>query len=101
MARLHALDGMAVLIHVEDAELDRQRVESINPLLPRLVEGLGLKRIADAAKTLLAAEIMHAVHGFTPFYRRETPIMESFVTSLASFSSDQPAVSAGRTGSTM
>ena len=30
------------------------------------MEGLGLKRIADAAKTLLAAEIMHAVHGFNP-----------------------------------
>ena len=64
--RLHALDGVAILVHVEDAELHRQRVERVDPLLPRLVEGLGLERIADAAEALLAAQVMHAVHDRAP-----------------------------------
>ena len=62
VARLHALDGVAILVHVEDAELDREREQGIDPLLPGLVEGLGLQRIANAAKSLLAAKIVHAVH---------------------------------------
>jgi hypothetical protein len=38
--RLHALDRVAVLVHVEDAELDREEYSAFDALLPRLVEGL-------------------------------------------------------------
>ena len=62
MPRLHALDGVAVLVHVEDAGLDSERVERVDAL-SHGAWNAGLQRVADAAETLPAAHVMHAVHG--------------------------------------
>src|SRR5262249_45627563 len=63
VARLHSLHGMAIFVHVEDAELDRKRVQRVDAFLPRLVERLRLQGVTDAAETLPATHVMHAVHG--------------------------------------
>ena len=104
MARLHALDGMAVLVHVEHALLDREAVERIDPFLPRRVKSLRRRRVAHRAEALLAAEIVDAVH-VRAFalrrYSRATPIIESLVTIAARRSCGQPIVAGGCSGSTM
>src|SRR5206468_11962948 len=56
VARLHALDRMAVLVHVEDAEPDGERIERVDALLPVLVEGLRVGRMANRAEALRPAE---------------------------------------------
>src|SRR5258708_18242934 len=66
MARLHAFDGVAILVHVENAELDRQRIERVDALLPRLVEGLRLQGVANATEALSAAHVMNAIHDRAP-----------------------------------
>src|SRR5438067_808414 len=66
MARLHALDGVPILIHVEDAEPHGERIEGIDAHFPFGVEGGRVERIPDATETLPAAEIVHAVHGQLP-----------------------------------
>src|SRR5215469_18821349 len=54
----------------------------------------------DFAEAVHAAHIVNAVHHATCF-ANPVPIMLSRVTRLASFSSLQPSVSAGRIGKTM
>src|SRR5215510_7900903 len=77
-------------------------LHSEHAALPRSVE----HRLAffdfDFAEAVHAAHIVHAVHQRTSlgFLGRPVPIMESRVTSSASFSSLQPSVPAGRIGST-
>ena len=66
MARLHALDRVPVLVHVEDAEPDREPVERVDPLLPRRVEGGRIGRMPHRAEALPAAEIVNAVHARLP-----------------------------------
>ena len=60
--------------------------------------GLGL----DLAEAVHAAHIVNAVHQATSlgFFTKAVPTMESRVTSLASRSSLQPSVPAGRMGTT-
>ena len=102
MARLHALDRVAVLVHVEDAEPDGERIERVDALLPVLVKGLRIGRVANRAEALRPAEVVDAVHReLRRAYRRATPISESRVTIAASCSSLQPSVCGGRAGSTM
>ena len=43
VARLHALDGVAVFVHVEDAHPDRQRVHGIDAFFPGRMKGLRLR----------------------------------------------------------
>src|SRR5439155_1120986 len=62
MARLHALDRMAVLIHVEDAEPDRESVERVDANFPGCVERSRVHGIAHRSEALPAAEIVHAIH---------------------------------------
>ena len=55
----------------------------------------------DLAKAVHAAHVVHAIHGQPPgLFGNPVPIMESRVTSSASFSSLQPSVPFGRIGST-
>jgi hypothetical protein len=62
VARLHALDRVAVLVHVEDAEPDGERIERVDALLPVVVERLRVGRMAHRAEALRAAEVVDAVH---------------------------------------
>src|SRR5580765_3994285 len=100
VARLHALDRVTVLVHVENAEPHRQGVERIHADFPILVERRCVRRMTDLAEALPASQVVSAVHAASR-YRRATPIRPSRVTMPASFSSGQPAVPAGRSGSTM
>src|SRR5437868_10137731 len=55
----------------------------------------------DLAEAIHAAHVVHAVHDGAPgVFGKPVPIMESRVTSSASWSSLQPSVPAGRIGTT-
>src|SRR6266496_2117339 len=64
--RLHALDGVAVLIHVEDAEPHCERIERIDAHFPLGMECRCVERIPDWAETLVATEVVHPVHARLP-----------------------------------
>src|SRR4029079_1200479 len=110
VTRRHALDGVPVFVHVEDAASDRHAVERIDPPFPIRMEDRRPHRVANRSKTLPAAEIVNAIHRFTSSgnarrfakpSRRATPIMDSLVTMSTSLSSGQPMVWGGCNGSTM
>jgi NADPH:quinone reductase-like Zn-dependent oxidoreductase len=62
MARLHALDGVAVLVHVEEPAPHREGVERVRAHLPGGVEGLRVVRVAHRPEPLPAAQVVDAVH---------------------------------------
>jgi hypothetical protein len=71
VARLHALDRMAIFVHVEDAELHCQRVQRVRANFPGGMEDRRVGCMANRAEALLAAEVVHAVHVCPP--RRAGP----------------------------
>ena len=66
VARLHALDGVPILVHVENAAPHGVGIECIGAHLPGRVERRRLERITHAAKALAPAEVVSSVHG-APF----------------------------------
>jgi hypothetical protein len=62
VARLHPLDRVPVLVHVEDAAPHREPVERVDALLPRRVERRRVRRVPHRAEALPAAEVVDAVH---------------------------------------
>src|SRR5207244_786375 len=101
MARLHALDGVPIFVHVEDAAAHGVGVERIGPHLPARVERRCVHGVAHAAEALAPAEVVNSVHVAPLFYRRATPIRASRVTMPANFSSGQPMDCGGCSGKTM
>jgi len=100
--RRHLFDGVAAGIDgpgAEDADGAAHRQHAPLPAVmkDRLI-GLGL----DLAEAVHAAHIVNAVHQATSlgFFGRPVPTIESRVMSLASRSSLQPSVPAGRIGTT-
>src|SRR5215510_9860245 len=77
-------------------------LHSEHAALPRSVKHRLVLFDLDFAEAVHAAHIVHAVHQrfSLGFLGRPVPIMESRVTSSASFSSLQPSVPAGRIGNT-
>ena len=71
------------------------------PFLPFVVKYRFVRLEFDWTEAVLAAHVLRAVH-FRSFgdFGNPVPIMESRVTSSASFSSLQPSVPAGRIGTT-
>src|SRR5690606_37398272 len=101
LRRRQALAGMADLVDRPGAHGAGRDVDRQHALFPAAMED-GLVRLGhDRAETHLAAEIMGAVHAASSTRGRPVPIMESRETMLASFSSLQPSVPAGRIGMTM
>ena len=91
-----AVDGP--LAGVAHGAVDREHAA-----FPLLVKRRLVRLRLDFAEAVHAAHVMNAVHAGTSFgfFGRPVPIMQSRVTSSASFSSLQPSVPAGRIGSTM
>ena len=65
MARLHALNGVAVFVHVEDAGTHRHTVEGIDAFFPFLMEHRCIGAVHHGPKALPATEVVHAVHALT------------------------------------
>ena len=65
VARLHPLDRVPVLVHVEDAEPDREPVERVDPLLPGRVERGRVGHVSHRPEALPPAEVVDAVHALS------------------------------------
>src|ERR1700730_9477481 len=93
--------GVPADIDVPQAEIAHGAVHGEDTAFPRRVEHRLIRLGLDLAETVHAAHVMDAVHGAAPgAWARPVPIIESRVTRVASFSSLQPAVPAGRIGTT-
>ena len=94
------LARVPALVDVPETHRARTEREPERPLLPVGVEDRLVLFRRDRTEPHLPAEIVRAVHAAAGSRARPVPIMESRVTSPASFSSLQPSVPAGRCGTT-
>ena len=67
MPRFHALNGMAVLVHVENPLPDSKGIQRIHSPFPVLMIYGRVWTKAYATKSLSATHVVHAIHQLTPF----------------------------------
>src|SRR5262249_49786813 len=101
VVRRHLLDRGARPVDVPHLGVAHGAVERERPPFPLAVERRLVRFRLHRTETLRAAHVVDAVHAASGPLASPVPIMESRVTSVASFSSLQPSVPAGRSGSTM
>src|SRR5690348_15380521 len=101
--RRQFLDAGAPLVDGPGADHAHGAVEREAAAFPRGVKHRLVLLRFDFTEAVHAAHVMNAVHhaASAEFLGRPVPIMQSRVTSVASFSSLQPSVPCGRIGSTM
>src|SRR5262245_56655200 len=101
--RRQFLDSGAPFVDGPGADHAHGAVEREAAAFPRGVKHRLVLLRFDFAEAVHAAHVMDAVHhaASAGFFGRPAPIMETRVTSVASFSSLQPWVPCGRIGSTM
>ena len=88
------------LVDVPEAHCARTERQPKRALFPVGVEDRLVDFRRDRTEAHLAAEIVRTVHAAAGSSASPVPIIESRVTSPASFSSLQPSVPAGRCGTT-
>ena len=103
--RRQRLAGEPADVDVPQAEIAHGAVHGENAAFPRRVEHRLVRLGLDLAEAVHAAHVVDAVHGAAPLgasgvRARPVPIMASRVTRVASLSSLQPSVPAGRIGTT-
>ena len=62
MLRRHALDGVAVFVHVEHTAFHGQAVQGVGPHFPVGVKHRRVAAVHHLAETLFAAQVVHTVH---------------------------------------
>ena len=94
------LPRVAALVDVPETHRAGTKRQAERALFPVGVEDRLVLFRRDRAEPHLPAEIMRAVHAAAGSSASPVPIIESRVTSSASFSSLKPSVPAGRCGTT-
>src|SRR4029434_3949332 len=72
MTRFHALDSVTVFVHIEEAASHCEYIKGICTYFPLAVKFPRVQRVADAAETLPAAHVVHAVHRWPQLETRDT-----------------------------
>ena len=77
VARSHALDGVAVLVHVEDAAPDRHAVQRVDALLPCRVKGRRPRPCSEPGRSPAGrpGRACRPCSSSSAAYRRATPII--------------------------